>query len=419
MQIDLIDALQRVLAVHELQLTPLAEPFDQLHRFDYGLRDALDPQFDWDAMGRALLETTPERALLLMEGTFGMRYFIFRLPDEGDRAYIVGPWRSAASREQLQKNLEWFGVRTSQQMRDIVENFYSGIYLMEDESRFGQTVLSLLSAAFPHVDGRQDFHIEVRKELLPFNFTPVDAVETDLDASAGLSRSMLEERYQSEADLMDAVAQGDPEKALKVMERHRRFRYSDDRFFNDLQEMRNSLIVLNVLLRKAIQRAEVHPCYIDALSAGYYRRIRTVTAEQIPHLREEMLLGYCNCVREHALCSYSPLIRSVINHINLNLAEPLSLRALAEQFFISQSYLSNLFRSEVGVTLVEYINSSRMKRAAGMLTESNLSITAIAERVGIFDVNYFTKIFKKAYQMTPTLYRRVSREQSAQLAPKN
>ena len=155
MQIDLIDALQRVLAVHELQLTPLAEPFDQLHRFDYGLRDALDPQFDWDAMGRALLETTPERALLLMEGTFGMRYFIFRLPDEGDRAYIVGPWRSAASREQLQKNLEWFGVRTSQQMRDIVENFYSGIYLMEDESRFGQTVLSLLSAAFPHVDGRQ------------------------------------------------------------------------------------------------------------------------------------------------------------------------------------------------------------------------------------------------------------------------
>ena len=131
-----------------------------------------------------------------------------------------------------------------------------------------------------------------------------------------------------------------------------------------------------------------------------------------------MLVGYCRCVQEYALRNYSPLIRSVINCINLNLAESLSLRALAEQFFISQSYLSNLFRSEVGVTLVEYINSSRMKRAAGMLTESNLSITAIAEKVGIYDVNYFTKIFKKAYQMTPTLYRRVSREQSAQLAPK-
>ena len=46
---------------------------------------------------------------------------------------------------------------------------------------------------------------------------------------------------------------------MKIVERHRRFRYSDDRFFNDLQELRNSLIVLNVLLRKSIQRAEVHP----------------------------------------------------------------------------------------------------------------------------------------------------------------
>ena len=418
MQIDLIDALRRVLAVHELQITPLVEPFDQLHRFDYGLRDALDPQFDWKLMGRTLLESTPERALLLMEGTFGMRYFIFRMPDEQDKAYIIGSWRSAASREQLQKNLEWFGVRTSQQMRDLVENFYGGIYLMEDESLFGQTVLSLLSAAFPHVDGREDFHIEMRKELLPFNFTAVDLGETHLEASAGLSRTMLEERYNNESDLMDAVAQGDIEKAMKIVERHRRFRYSDDRFFNDLQELRNSLIVLNVLLRKSIQRAEVHPCYIDTLSAGYYQRIRTVTVEQVPALREEMLVGYCRCVQEYALRNYSPLIRSVINCINLNLAESLSLRALAEQFFISQSYLSNLFRSEVGVTLVEYINSSRMKRAAGMLTESNLSITAIAEKVGIYDVNYFTKIFKKAYQMTPTLYRRVSREQSAQLAPK-
>ncbi len=316
MQIDLIDALRRVLAVHELQITPLVEPFDQLHRFDYGLRDALDPQFDWKLMGRTLLESTPERALLLMEGTFGMRYFIFRMPDEQDKAYIIGPWRSAASREQLQKNLEWFGVRTSQQMRDLVENFYSGIYLMEDEPLFGQTVLSLLSAAFPHVDGREDFHqtvlsllsaafphvdgredfhIEMRKELLPFNFSAVDMGKTHLEASAGLSRTMLEERYNNESDLMDAVAQGDIEKAMKIMERHRRFRYSDDRFFNDLQELRNSLIVLNVLLRKSIQRAEVHPCYIDTLSAGYYQRIRTVTVEQVPALREEMLVGYCRC----------------------------------------------------------------------------------------------------------------------------
>ena len=44
---------------------------------------------------------------------------------------------------------------------------------------------------------------------------------------------MLEEQYNNESDLMDAVAQGDIEKAMKIVERHRRFRYSDDRFFNE------------------------------------------------------------------------------------------------------------------------------------------------------------------------------------------
>ncbi len=52
----------------------------------------------------------------------------------------------------------------------------------------------------------------MRKELLPFNFTAVDLRETHLETSAGLSRTMLEERYNNESDLMDAVAQGDIER---------------------------------------------------------------------------------------------------------------------------------------------------------------------------------------------------------------
>ena len=84
-------------------------------------------------MGRTLLEST--RTGALADGRH-LWDAVFHFPYAGsqDKAYIIGPWRSAASREQLQKNLEWFGVRTSQQMRDLVENFYSGIYLMEDES---------------------------------------------------------------------------------------------------------------------------------------------------------------------------------------------------------------------------------------------------------------------------------------------
>ncbi len=101
-------------------------------------------------MGRTLLESTPERALLLMEGTFGMRYFIFRMPDEQDKAYIIGPWRSAASQEQLQKSGVVRGAHLAADAGSCGELLRRHL---SDGGRvlFGQTVLSLLSAAFPHV----------------------------------------------------------------------------------------------------------------------------------------------------------------------------------------------------------------------------------------------------------------------------
>ena len=66
--------------------------------------------------------------------------------------------------------------------------------------------------------------------------------------------------------------------------------------------------------------------------------------------------------------------------------------------FISPSYLSSLFKQDTGTTIVDYINSQRVT--------TDRSIAAVAAAVGILDVNYFTKIFKKQLGTTPTQYRR-------------
>ena len=54
---------------------------------------------------------------------------------------------------------------------------------------------------------------------------------------------------------------------------------------------------------------------------------------------------------------------------------------------------------------MDYINSQRVDRAAVLLATTDRSIAAVAA-VGILDVNYFTKIFKKQLGTTPTQYRR-------------
>lgn len=78
----------------------------------------------------------------------------------------------------------------------------------------------------------------------------------------------------------------------------------------------------------------------------------------------------------------------------------------ASTCFISPSYLSSLFKQDTGTTIVDYINSQRVDRAAVLLATTDRSIAAVAAAVGILDVNYFTKIFKKQLGTTPTQYRR-------------
>ena len=135
----------------------------------------------------------------------------------------------------------------------------------------------------------------------------------------------------------------------------------------------------------------------------------TDDAERSQLLRD-MVREYCTYVQRYSLRNYSPLVQRVINHINLNLQTALSLKSLSAMCFISPSYLSNIFKQETGQTLTDYINTQRMKRAELLLGRSEEPIAQVAEKVGILDVNYFTKMFKKTTGVTPTQYRRDHRE---------
>ena len=169
------------------------------------------------------------------------------------------------------------------------------------------------------------------------------------------------------------------------------------------------MIVFNTLLRKAIEPSKVHPYYIDAISSKYARIIEE--ADEIPQeMMWQMVRDYCAYARRYSLKGYSPTVQKVINHINLNLSETHTLKSLSALCHISPSYLSSLFKQETGTTLIDYINTQRVKRAAQQLTTTDRSISEVAEEMGILDVNYFAKIFKRTFGMTPTRYRREHRK---------
>ncbi|MBE6999527.1 MAG: helix-turn-helix transcriptional regulator, partial [Ruminococcaceae bacterium] len=168
----------------------------------------------------------------------------------------------------------------------------------------------------------------------------------------------------------------------------------------------NYCIVCNTLLRKAAERGGVHPLHLDVTSSDMARRVEQITdPEEGGELMRTMVRAYCRLVRKSALRRYSAPVRQAIACMESDLTVNLSLSALAELLNVNASYLSDLFHRETGKTITEYVTELRLNQAANLLSTTNLQIQTVAQHCGISDVNYFSKLFKKQYLVTPRQYR--------------
>lgn len=98
-------------------------------------------------------------------------------------------------------------------------------------------------------------------------------------------------------------------------------------------------------------------------------------------------------------------IREILKYIDQHFTQDISIQALSERFFLSPNYLCYLFKKEVGENFIEYISRLRIQYACKLLVETDYPIHQVGARCGFNDYFYFTRIFKRMNQMTPTQYR--------------
>ena len=286
-----------------------------------------------------------------------------------------------------------------------MQEYYNGVHTLSNND-FVAAIYAVVSVLM----GQPELRTQNVKEFLPFMFQPDIRYFTEPSFERDIPVAMIEQRYQVENEMLEAVSRGDDTAAMLCIRQYSRFSLGD-RFIGTLYREKSQFIIMNTLLRKAIEQNAVHPFYVDKISSSYARRIEALdTVEDVQATLQQMIRDYCAYARRYSLKGYSPTVQKVINHINLNLSEPHTLKSLAALCHISPSYLSSLFKQETGSTLIDYINTQRVNRAAQLLVQNNHTIAAVAEEVGILDVNYFTKIFKKTLGVTPTRYRREHKE---------
>jgi len=103
----------------------------------------------------------------------------------------------------------------------------------------------------------------------------------------------------------------------------------------------------------------------------------------------------------------NPLIKKVCAYVDENLSKDISLDTAAEFAGLSSFYLSKLFKEEKGETFINFISDKRLEKSRKLLEETNLSIKEITAEVGYNDQNYFSRIFKSKYGLSPKEYRKV------------
>lgn len=101
-------------------------------------------------------------------------------------------------------------------------------------------------------------------------------------------------------------------------------------------------------------------------------------------------------------------LENILDYIQNNYKKDISLDVISEIFYFNASYLSILFKRNVGCNFISYLTTLRMEEAKRLAKETNMKINEICKEVGYKDYKYFCVIFKKHYKMTPNEFRRAN-----------
>ena len=118
-------------------------------------------------------------------------------------------------------------------------------------------------------------------------------------------------------------------------------------------------------------------------------------------------------IRKNHEDKFNERIDQINSYIRNNYNQPITLKDLSEQLYLSNAYLSRFFKKNYGMNFAEYLTNIRLFHAVDGLLYTDYPITKIALDNGFSNVAVFNKIFKTVYGEPPSVFRRKSKKAAA------
>ena len=380
-----------------VNVTTIYENKQKLLEFEnrFCFNEILQPMFTAEALG-FLLESASNSTIYEISDGLDINLLFFKF--EGN-TFLVGPYvKNEFNDIKMQSTLAERGLSASYSAS--LKLYYTALPLISSfqAQKIIESCIISFSPSTPLYSYRKLYGVmENKKPSIKYQEDSIDY------------RSILR-RYDYENHFLNMISTGNVEQvgaAFLEMQKSSKESGFGSLYHNNPQA---STAILRTLVRKAAEKSGLSPIIIDEITGRYAQLSASgkKASEQASYTKD-MILELTKAVRKHISKAgkYSHIVSEIIEQAELNLSHEILLSYFAEEYGVSESYLSKKFKKETGLTFGSYIAKKRCEKAALLLKETALQVQEISNYVGYPDNNYFIKVFKKMYNMTPSEYRKV------------
>jgi YesN/AraC family two-component response regulator len=233
-----------------------------------------------------------------------------------------------------------------------------------------------------------------------------------------LERLLLSERdsdtrrfaYNAEINRYGLIAAGDLEGLKKDLERTRKATSTRRGVLSkdNLNNEKYHAIIMTALVSRFCIEHGMDIAISYTLSDIFIRKIDAAsTPEAVSAIADEVRIEYCTRMRDLSKKQVvSRYVVLAIDYIRMHVQEPITVEQVAHELSVNSSYLSKLFKQEMGKSISEYIRDSKIEIAEHMLRHLDDTSLQIANYLGFSSQSHFIQVFRKQTGMTPEEYRK-------------
>lgn len=263
--------------------------------------------------------------------------------------------------------------------------------------RYAEEILSAVAASVSgSAQSRYGTYVYEQEKMLSELYEIQDELRKDSDDSAFLIRS--------EKELNSLIANKDKDGAQKLLNEILGYIFFTGKA--DLSTIKARLIEMLVLLSRSAIDAGAGIQEILLFNEGNIKQIEEISSiEDMSAWITVIMHRFIHYSFDFSSVKHSDIMYKIMQYVKANYDKKITLDDIAGHVYLSRSYVSSMFKEEMGEGLFTYVNRVRVEKSKVLLLNESVSLVNVGGLCGFEDQSYFTKVFKSIVGVSPKKYR--------------